>query len=278
MARQRGIVRANAMRSLFAARVLPVFLAVCGLLAFLALAQNRTLPDAPSAPVKERYLVDRFPGKPSIPPSVSIPLDPLGFSAPGALYLGARHALASLDFLDESRLLFTFRVPGLLHRDLKNSGTSDERQIRAVVLSLPMGTVENQATWTLHDRQHYLWPLKNGHFLLRDRNLLSEGDAALHLKPYLDFPGSLFWLEMDPGQQFLVTNSREPLVNSAKTGATADQASPPASKPGEAASPSTASAAITVDRDSVGAETDPGPCGAHSPPRIGRGHVAQPRP
>jgi len=67
--------------------------------------------------VKERYLVSKFPDKPSLPPSWSIPLEPLGYSAPGAGYLGARYAFASLDFLDENRLLFTFRVPGLLHRD-----------------------------------------------------------------------------------------------------------------------------------------------------------------
>ena len=64
--------------------------------------------------------------------------------------------------------------------------------------------------WTVHDRVRYLWLLKNGHFLLRDRNNLLEGDATLTLKPYLDFPGSLLWLELDPAQQFLVTNSREP--------------------------------------------------------------------
>jgi hypothetical protein len=36
------------------------------------------------------------------------------------------------------------------------------------------------------------------------------GEATLELKPFLRFPGPLLWLEMDPTQQFLVTNSREP--------------------------------------------------------------------
>ena len=47
--------------------------------------------------------------------------------------------MASLDFIGENKLLFTFRVPGLLHRDT-NSNEEDERQIRAVVLGLPRAT------------------------------------------------------------------------------------------------------------------------------------------
>src|SRR5580658_9937959 len=57
---------------------------------------------------KERPLADRLPAKPSIPPSLTIPVEPLGFSAPGAIYMGQRNCLVSLDFLDENRLLFTF--------------------------------------------------------------------------------------------------------------------------------------------------------------------------
>src|SRR5215469_4754483 len=41
----------------------------------------------------------------SQPPAFSIPVEPLGFSAPGAFYLGQRESLVSLDFLDENRLL-----------------------------------------------------------------------------------------------------------------------------------------------------------------------------
>ena len=199
--------------------------------------QIGTAPEPQSSPaVKERFLIDHFPDKPSVPPTLTIPIEPLGFTAPGPIYMGARNSMASLDFLDENRLLFTFRVPGLLHRDLPNGEESVERQIRAVVLTLPQGTVEAEAMWTVHDRVRYLWPLKNGHFLLRDRNNLFEGDATLTLKPYLDFPGSLLWLDVDPGQHSLVTNSREPVTKGADSG--------------EVPSPSTASATVTTDQDS----------------------------
>jgi hypothetical protein len=107
------------------------------------------------------------------------------------------------------------------------------RQIRAVVLTLPAGTVEAEALWTVHDRARYLWMLNDGRFLLRDGENLEMGDATLVLKPYLRFPGPLLWLEMDPLQKYLVTDSREPAAA--------------AGKPGEVPSPETAKAIIEVD-------------------------------
>jgi hypothetical protein len=187
---------------------------------------------------RERGLPDRLPDKPSIPPVFSIPVEPLGFSAPGAIYLGQRNVLASLDFIDEDHLLFTFRVPGLLHREAKNSSWSDERRIRAVVLALPNGTISAEALWTVHDRIRYLWMLKDGHFLLRDRDGIQQGDASLQLKPSLRFPGPLQWMEMDPSQDLLVTNSDEPVETAAK--------------PGEVSKPADAEAGMTVDGQKAG--------------------------
>jgi hypothetical protein len=247
-----GIVRLNNGGSAFFARVALTF-ALAAAFALVPSAAQQQIPSAPvpmttaptanepgpepqsSPAVKERFFIDRFPDKPSVPPTLSFPIEPLGFTAPSPGYMGARNSMASLDFLDENRLLFTFRVPGLLHRDTDNAAESNERQIRAVVLTLPKGTVEAEAMWTVHDRVRYLWPLKNGHFLLRDRNTLFEGDATLTLKPYLDFPGSLLWLEVDPGQHFLVTNSREPVTKAGDSG--------------EVPSPSTASATVSTDQD-----------------------------
>jgi hypothetical protein len=155
--------------------------------------------------------------KPSQPPAFQIAVEPLGFSAPGAAYLGQRISQVSLDFLDESRLLFTFRVPGLIRREAGsgeagNGEASEERQIRALVLELPSGRVEAEALWTLHDRARYLWMLKDGSFLLRDGKDLKKGYATLELKPFLRFPGPLLWLDTDPMQQVLATGSQEPVA------------------------------------------------------------------
>jgi len=184
---------------------------------FLLAPQASHAGDKRPAEPKIRELSGRFPDKPSIAPAWSIPVEPLGFAAPGAQYLGQRNALASLDFIGEDRLLFTFRVPGLLRRE-PGVEMGEQRQIRALVLALPSGAVQAQDTWTVHDRDRYLWMLKDGHFLLRDRNNLLEGDATLNLKPFLRFPGPLLSIGLDPDRQFLVTNSSEPVKTAAKAG------------------------------------------------------------
>lgn len=193
-----------------------------------------------SRSVKERLLPANYPTVPSVAPSYSIPVEPLGFSAPGPLYLGARNSMASLDFIDENHLLFTFRVPGLIHRSFKSGENpeSDVRQIRGLAINISTGAVESEALWTVHDRARYLWMLKDGHFLLRDKENLNEGNDNLELKPLLRFPGRLLRIGLDPSQQYIVSNSLEPAELPAR--------------PGVVGSPATASATITTDEQ----ETD----------------------
>lgn len=160
---------------------------------------------------RHKAAADAAADKPAVaasqPAAFSIPVEPFGFAAPGAFYQGQRESLVSLDFLDENRLLFTFRAPGLVRR---TPGDDDRpRQIRALVLTLPQGVVETEALWTIHAGGRYLWMTGGSHFLLSDGDMLKDGDATLELKPLLHFPGPLLWLEMDPAQQFLVTDSRE---------------------------------------------------------------------
>lgn len=190
-----------------------------GLLAPLAAQDNAAEPLLGG--VKASARPKRIEFKPSEPPAISIPVEPLGYAAPGLFYLGQRESFAFLGFLDENHLLFCFRVPGLLRRDevggeaggngapLTAAG-SEPRQFRAVVLDLPSGSVQAEALWTLHGWTRSLWVLPGGRFLLRDGNNLELGDATLEPKPFLRFPGPLLSLEMDPTQQFLVTVSREP--------------------------------------------------------------------
>ena len=187
-----------------------------------ARAENN-LPNSPN-PAVVRELGSRFPDKPSIPPSWSIPVEPLGFSAPGANYLGMRNTMLSLDFLGENRLLFTFRVPSLMRRE-PGSTASDQRQIRAMVLELPSGTVLTETNWTVHDRYRYLWAVDDDHFLLRDRNIILQADSKLSPEPILQFPGTLASIQLNPGLQYIVTNSHEPPQTASKKGAAAAPAS-----------------------------------------------------
>jgi hypothetical protein len=187
---------------------------------------SKDKPDSPpSEPAKPEH-------PPSQPAAFTVPVEPLGFFAPGAIYQGQRESLVSLDFLDEDHLLFTFHAPGLIRREGKPA-EDDERQIRAVVVALPGGAVNAEALWTLHDRGRYLWMLNDGHFLLRNQNTLQLGDASLELKPSLQFQGPLLWLEMDPLENLIATDSSEPEGGKAH----------PATVP----SPATASAQVTSD-------------------------------
>jgi hypothetical protein len=110
------------------------------------------------------------------------------------------------------------------------------------VLALPQGAIEAEALWTLHDQARYLWMLKDGHFLLRDRDNLQQGDATLELKPLLHFPGPVLWLELDPTQQFLVTDSQETA-----------KATP---RPGDVPSPTTAAASVTTEDQQAAGQPD----------------------
>ncbi|MGC9158147.1 MAG: hypothetical protein ACP5FH_04080, partial [Terracidiphilus sp.] len=127
--------------------------AVC---AALPLVSQQSLAKAPepARSLREPALPGLLPRKPSQPPAFTIPVEPLGFSPPSIFYLGMGESFVSLDFLDENRLLFTFRVPGLIRR---GAGEEDARQIRALVLDLPTGTVAAEAQWTLHGGARYLW-------------------------------------------------------------------------------------------------------------------------
>jgi hypothetical protein len=220
-----------------------LWLAVAGLGIAAAAQERGNTSFAPEPPSAQHERADSLAGKPSLPPAFTLPVEPLGFSAPGPIYLGQQYSLASLDFLDENHLLFTFRVPGLIHRE-RGAGDEEtgEHHVRALVLEVSTGAAQAETVWTLHDRERYLWVLRDGHFLLRDGNTLQQGDATLSLKPMLHFPGPLLSVEVDPTQQFLVTNSREPVAAAAK--------------PGDVASPATAAANVTVDGKKPSAQTD----------------------
>ena len=164
--------------------------------------------DVPPRLKKRKPKQDVVPPTASLTPAVSVPVAPLGFGPPGATYLGRHDSLASLDFLDENRLLFTFRAPGLLER---NPGAApSDRQMRALVLALPDGKIVSQAMWSLSDRNRYLWMLKNGHFLLRDREGLKIGDASLQLKPLAGLSGRFLSLQVSPAQKLAVLRSLAP--------------------------------------------------------------------
>ena len=80
-------------------------------------------------------------------PTVRIPVEPLGYRPPGRLYLLARYSTTSLDFIDSTHLLLTFRQPRLLVRHEGSDGL--DQVIQALVLELPRMKVEARSAMQL---------------------------------------------------------------------------------------------------------------------------------
>jgi hypothetical protein len=141
---------------------------------------------------------------PGPPPNVRIEVAPLGFVAPSGAYLTYRYSTATLDFIDNDHVLFTFRDAGLMHRVPGDPIEDEDQVIRAVVLDIGTGKAVEQNQWRMHDRQRYLWALHDGQFLVRQRNSLYLTDRHLELRPYLQFDAPLQAVEVAPDRKLLV--------------------------------------------------------------------------
>ncbi len=137
-------------------------------------------------------------------PAVSIPVEQLGYLPPGTLPAFYYHALVGVHFIDETHLLFTFNIKGLLRRDDKCPGSDSQRMVRAVVLDLPSGKVEKQADWELFDFDDYLWGLGNGQFLLRRCSTLELVGATLDPRPLINAAGTIQGILFSPDSSIVV--------------------------------------------------------------------------
>jgi hypothetical protein len=152
---------------------------------------------------------------PPIPPAAHIPVEPLGFRAPSRFYLAFRVPSATLDFVDDTHLLFTFHQSTLMHREEKDPEDDEDQTIAAVLLELPEGKVVERTTWRLHDKGRYLWALGHGRFLERERNTLYLLEFApgrsllLSRTPYLNPEGQLVSLQFSPNRSHMVVEYRE---------------------------------------------------------------------
>lgn len=144
------------------------------------------------------------------PPAIRIEVAPLGYLPPGSFYLTYRLSSAALGFVDDDRLLFTFRVGGLLKRLPSDQVDDDDQEIRAVVLDLHTGKVMKQTEWREHDRSAYLWPYPEGQFLVRVRDSLFLTDASLELRPFLNLAAGLRYIQISPDRKLTVLETDEP--------------------------------------------------------------------
>jgi len=138
------------------------------------------------------------------PPNIRIEIAPLGYVPPSRAYLSYRYSTATLDFIDNDHLLFTFRDAGLMHRVPGDPKEDEDQVIRADVLDIPSGKVVEQTDWRMHDRSQYLWPLRDGQFIVRQRNSLYLTDSHLELRPYIQFDTPLQAVQIAPDRKLMV--------------------------------------------------------------------------
>ncbi len=116
------------------------------------------------------------------PPDLRIPLESLGYSQLPAVVLSSGASILTLDYVDDTHLLVTFSVRRLLKRIPDDPPEDTDRNIDAVLVELPTGSVVARTSWRLHDPAQYLWPLGNGQFLLRVRDRLVTVAPLRNLK------------------------------------------------------------------------------------------------
>ncbi|MGC2619705.1 MAG: hypothetical protein WA414_11745 [Acidobacteriaceae bacterium] len=171
-------------------------------------APSLSQPASPAPPAKPPQ--KKTPPEPGPRPNTRIDVTPLGYAPPGAFYLTYRLTSASLSFIDDDHLLFTFRVGGLLKRLPSDRDGDDDQQIRAMVLDARTGQVVRQTEWRMHDRSQYLWSFPDGKFLVRMRDTLYLTDASLALKPYVSFDTDLREIQVSPDRRILVVERDDP--------------------------------------------------------------------
>jgi hypothetical protein len=65
----------------------------------------------------------------------------------------------------------------------------------------------------MHDRGRYLWALRNGHFLVRQRDALLTTDSSLELSPYIQADTQIRLVELSPDARLLLVETNIPQHN-----------------------------------------------------------------
>jgi len=139
-----------------------------------------------------------------------------GLSAEGRMMTTAN---VTINYVDGQHLLFTFNPKKLFTRDPACPPSHQDRMIQAQVMEVATGKVVHQASWYLHDERRYLWPLGDGHFLLRKLNSLYDVDSDLREKLLLASPKQLLFTSVTPdGKQIIVETMVDNATKVTKSG------------------------------------------------------------
>lgn len=100
-------------------------------------------------------------------PWVTISLGSLGVPSIATALVKVGSSMLTLDVVDDTHLLVTFSLRGLVPRLPGDPPDHDDRMVRAEVVELPSGKIVATKDWHMHDHGRYLWRLGKGRFLVR---------------------------------------------------------------------------------------------------------------
>ena len=138
-------------------------------------------------------------------PTREIDLAKLGYQGLSAESRLMTTANVTINFVDDTHVLFTFNPKKLFQRDPACPPSHKDRIIQAQVIDVGTGKVVRQASWYLHDERRYLWSLGDGKFLLRKLDSLYVLDQDLHESLLMASPKPLLWSGVTPdGKQIML--------------------------------------------------------------------------
>jgi len=189
--------------------------------AFALIALALLLPSGLSAASNKTGKSDKSKPTQQTAKPLQIPVEPLGFAPISPQFVSQFSTLFTVNFVDETHLLFTFNARTLLQRLPDVFEGDEDRNVAAVLLEIPSGRVLARTEWRTRDRSQYLWPLAHGRFLLRVRsrltvidplaNLAAHGpDAAFTQTPFLDLKRRIAYLTVSPARDLLAIETTAP--------------------------------------------------------------------
>jgi hypothetical protein len=151
-------------------------------------------------------------------PVVKLQLADLGFPGIPAALRDSGAFMLTVHFVDNSHILLTYGLRGLVERIPNDPPDDDDRAVAALLLELPSGKVLAKTRWHLHDHGQYLWNAGNGRFLLRNRSTLTAIAPLANLTsadpfrqmPFAHPPGRLSAVVVSP-EHDLVTVEYAPI-------------------------------------------------------------------
>jgi VWFA-related protein len=144
-------------------------------------------------------------------PVSQVDLVPLGYSGLSAAARQSGGANLSVDFFDAHHVLLTFNPKKLFKRLPECPPSHADRQVHAMVIEVPGGTVVKETDWYLHDSRRYVWRLGDGRVLLRRLNKLYEVNSNLDEKLIFASPQDLLWVTVTPDGKQIVAETASPV-------------------------------------------------------------------